>query len=209
MSIDFNKFVKTKNNFYLAYFGPCHEYVEQLLFIKPFIEQQYNVNIHIVCRDELQSIYKNIITQSNFDNNLIIKNRNYKEIKSNLREHPIELLINENNVIIPDVIDNKNSNSNICIIYPNGIIPTKKLNDLEIELLINFCSMQGYTVEINKDSREAGWVVGVENLSLFQAAFSGIKTTLIDVGIGTNLFNILTNNKNKILKLEDLYKLKD
>ncbi len=46
----------------------------------------------------------------------------------------------------------------------------------------------GYETEINGNLETAGWVIGVENRFIWEAAALGIKTTLIETGIGTNLY---------------------
>jgi len=38
---------------------------------------------------------------------------------------------------------------------------------------------------------QAGWIIGVESLKLYQGAIQGIKSTLIPTGVGTSLFKKL------------------
>ena len=73
-----------------------------------------------------------------------------------------------------------------CTILSHGNYPTKNLVKHQIEYLKNMAINQGYQVEDGYE--DAGWVIGVENVELFKAAARGIRTTLVQTGVGHNLY---------------------
>ncbi len=75
-----------------------------------------------------------------------------------------------------------------CLILTEGFYPTKNLTTDQINKISIFAEKSGYYVEINKEIRGAGLVIGVENPNLFKAASQGIKTMLVPTGVGTHLY---------------------
>jgi hypothetical protein len=50
---------------------------------------------------------------------------------------------------------------------------------------------EGYNVWVDphpSSSKDAGWVIGVENEALFRAAIDGQRTSLVPTGIGTAVY---------------------
>lgn len=111
-----------------------------------------------------------------------------RELICDMESHPIENLMKESNLpcgpLEVPVIDLTRH----CVLLTNGIFPTKTLSGDQIQKAIQHIQKNGYEPEINGSIESAGWVVGVENEQLFQAAAAGKKTTLIPTGLGTRLF---------------------
>jgi len=100
--------------------------------------------------------------------------------------HPIEELLNDCEIEdcaidVPEVEPTKK-----CVISPLGSYPTKNLTKPQITNLTRTAINQKY--QIGEGLEDAGWVVGVENEELFEAAAKGIRTTLVKTGTGTNLY---------------------
>lgn len=111
-----------------------------------------------------------------------------RELTCDMESHPIENFMKESNLpcgpIATPVVDLVRH----CVLLTNGILPTKTLSAAQIQKAIQHIQSKGYEPEINGSIDGAGWVVGVENEYLFQAAAAGKKTTLIPTGFGTELF---------------------
>ncbi len=106
--------------------------------------------------------------------------------------HPIEDLLVESGItnfvirdsVLPRTLD-------LCVIVKDGAYPTKPIERNDLEHLKSWAAHQGYRVEVGKDITDAGWVVGVESVALFEAAAKGIRTTLVPNGIGTRLYKMM------------------
>lgn len=195
MPISILNYTAVKDKFCICYFGCCNEYVVQLIYLRPHIEQQLpGIKIYICCKPELFYLTKDcerIISSSE------IKERkqefaHIRSIKCNMIDHPILGLFTESNLSIPKF--ESESNTRKCVIYPKGCIPTQSLSSKDINRLKEHCSLQGYSVQVEGDMSGAGWVVGVENENLYLAGFKGIKTSLIPTGIGTKFYKSLFGN---------------
>lgn len=102
------------------------------------------------------------------------------------RIHPIEELLNECDIKECIIEVPQIEPTDKCVIISEGSYPTKNLTKPQISKLKNMAMMENY--KIGEGLEGAGWVIGVESEELFEAAGKGIKTTLIETGIGTNLY---------------------
>jgi hypothetical protein len=193
--IAFTEYSKIKDNLCLCYLGSCNEYLVQLKFIRPAIEKELpGINIYICCKDIASHLLDGeprVIKASE------IKDRKkelayIKEINGSITNHAILNLIQESDLTLqclpriePMEVTKK------CVIYPDGVLPTKSLDANQLLKIQAICKSKGYTVEVKGSLNGAGWVVGVENEHLFEAAIKGIRTTLIPTGVGTELYKKL------------------
>ena len=202
--VPFPYYCTIKNNYCIAYAGHCKDYLVQLRILRPIIESQFKgIEIFICCLDEYVYIFNGedkIVPMSQFDS---IKNKfaYVNEIKCDMENHPILKLIEESSIEIPlkPIINNK---SGICLIVPNGILPTRSLNLEEIKKISNKYKNLGYKTTETIIYKEAEMVVGVESETLFESAAIGKPTTLISTGLGTKLFKKIFPQNEIIMQLE-------
>lgn len=148
------------------------------------------IKVYIACRSEAKYLLKGeerILSQEDLQSQKA-QFAYIRDLSCNMESHPVEDLMKESQlpcgpVPIPEVdLPAK------CVLLTNGIIPTKTLSSQQIQNAIKHIQKNGYEPELNTSIENAGWVVGVENEQLFQAAADGKKVTLIPTGLGTALF---------------------
>lgn len=190
MPIPLYKYAKLKDKYCFSYFGPCNEYVLLLNYIIDKLKEKFDgTNVFIACNDSIKPIFNEdyVIPKSSFNK----QDYGYvKNIRCDMKSHPIEKIIKECGINLSKV-ETLKTKSKKCVIYTNGMLPTKNLNPKEIQFLTNYFTGKGWDVCINQDNEDAGLVVGVENMSFFQAAINGINTILIPTGLGNNLYQSL------------------
>lgn len=148
------------------------------------------IKVFIACRSEAKYLLKGeerILSQEE----LQVKKAEFayvRELSCNMESHPIEDLMKESNLPCGPIPVPEIDRSNRCVLLTNGILPTKTLSSNQIQEAIKHIQKSGENPEINGSIDSAGWVVGVENEQLFQAAAAGKKVTLIPTGFGTTLF---------------------
>jgi len=204
MSIPFPKYAKVKDNYCICYFGNCNEYLVQLKYLRFVIEKELpGMKIYIGFKDGLHYLLEG---ESNvIPNNVLKENKkkyaHVRELRCNMKDHPVWELLKESNIpiSIPDVPLPDHTVK--CVIAAKGVLPTKSLNDNQINKVKSIYQAKGYRVEVDGDISGAGCVVGVESVPLFQAAFLGIETALVPTGIGTDLYKSLFPNTGSVLNL--------
>jgi len=103
-------------------------------------------------------------------------------------KHPVLELVEESNLTLEHLKPPKIEKLNLkCAICPKGNAPTQSIDGSKVEKLKKMVTLQGYTAVLD-DAENAGWVIGVENEQLFNAATKGVRTTLIPTGLGTDLY---------------------
>lgn len=194
MSISLPHYATIKNRYCICYLGSCNEYILQLLYLRSAIEKELpGIELWIAHKNEVSYLvkdYNKTISITKLQNN----KRNFayiRNLKCNMRDHPIMELIEESEILLSSLVVPKSPRTTKCIICPKGFLPTRSMSPKIIEKIISHCVVKGYDVEIGTDIEGAGWVVGVENEQLFLAAFRGIKTSLIPTGIGTDFYKKL------------------
>ena len=197
--IGYEQFSKIKDNYCICYFGHCDEYLVQLRLLKNVLEREFKeLNIFFSCKDEKTSFLEGLeivqITQIKQRKNEFA---HIKEIRCNGVSHPIEDLMLESGITNFVVTEKFESPTRKCVIVTKGTMPTKSLDEMEVKTFENMAKKLGYHVSLNdKSISGAGWVIGVESPQLFEAAGKGIKTTLIDTGVGTRLYKNMFPNGN-------------
>lgn len=211
MSLRFTYYKDIKDKYCINYPGHCLEYIIQLRELRPYLSKKYpELQLFIAGRGEAMQFltgYDNVLCS----NDLPAKRREFgyvREIATNLSgNHPIMSFAQESGINVPNLNKSRiNSESKLCIVCPEGVLPTKPMTKDQINQEIQLAIDRGYYTEIfdgdyNK-LNEAGFVIGVECAGLFEAACRGIKTKLIPTGIGTKLFNLMfpTSVPNRIYK---------
>lgn len=188
MGIELTKYIKVKDHYCLIYFGSSTEYLVQLRLLRPILENKFpGMNIHVCCKDEHINVLgdEKSLKMSELRNAKMTFAHVY-EFLNNHEVHPIEELL-DNCGIEDYVIDVPKIEPTIkCVISPLGGYPTKSLTKPQISHIKKIAITQKY--QIGEGLEDAGWVIGVENEELFEAAALGIKTTLVKTGTGTNLY---------------------
>lgn len=199
MSIPLPHYAKIKNRYCVCYFGSANEYIWQLLNLRPHIESQLpGIELYISYKDELSNLIKNqpkTITQSN----LYVHKKLFAYIRVlqyDLKQskHPVLEFMTESQLNIPKFVPIE-SNNRKCVISPQAVFPSKSLSSQQISHCKELFTKRGYVVEIGEDTQDAGWVVGPENLAVFQAGFKNIPTSLIPTGVGKDLYLSLFNGE--------------
>lgn len=195
MTTPFSNYAKIKDNFCIAYFGCCNEYLWLLEYIRPFIIREFpQINLQLACQDNLLHNWPNFISQTDLINN---KN-NYvyiKEIKCNLITHPIMDFIEESSVQV-EPVKIQPTDSNICVIHSKGNLPTKSIPESKVEMLRRTYEQKGYQVCRDLDVENPGVVIGVENELFVKAALTGIPSSLAPTGVGARLYTKIFPNVN-------------
>jgi len=109
----------------------------------------------------------------------------------------------ESDLPVPIISDHANNSNRLCCIFSHGTLPTKSITEKQIESYRNMAQFDGYHVWVNPDVvavEQAGWVIGVEGIPLFEAATKGVKTSLIATGIGAKFYQAMFP-KLKVLKM--------
>jgi len=190
-------YAKIKDNYCVAYYGNSKEYLTQLKLLRPIMEKQLpGIKVFIACRNDSIYLLKNeerILSKEE----LQTKKTDFayiRELTCDMESHPIENFMKESNLpcgpIHTPVVDPIRH----CVLLTNGILPTKTLSASQIQKAIQYIQNKGFNPEINGSIETAGWVVGVENEHLFNAAANGKRTTLIPTGLGTELFKSMFPN---------------
>lgn len=189
--IDLKTYSKVKDSYCLGYFGNSHEYVLQIYLLKSIISAHFpGIDITIGCTEASKHLVKD--GQYLLDVQIKEKKRQFGHIfdlryNSELG-HPVELYLK--NCGIENYVINTEANclTKKCIIVNSANYPTKPLTSDQINKIKKYTSQFGLQAELGTDIDNAGWVIGVESVKLFEAASLGIKTSLTNTGIGINLY---------------------
>jgi hypothetical protein len=205
MGIPFTEYVKIKDKFCLRYVGGNTEYIAQLQALRPQIEQEMpGLKLFIACADSEYPRFQNdpqiiCVTQLNQQRN---KFGYIREFANNLQQHPVLKLLEESKIPIRPVETPIPPITTKCVICPYGSPPVQSLKNEEITFFETLAESKGFNPEVDENIEDSGWVIGVENRPLFEAAINGIKTTLIPTGLGVELYK-------KMFPLGEVYNFND
>jgi hypothetical protein len=213
MSVAFSYYVTIRNNYCLAYHGQCAEYVTVLRLLRPAIQSQLSdVAVFISCADKLAYLLAgedNVIPFSSLRDR---KNdiAHIRQIGADLSgQHPLVTLMTESGLKFPALPSARPPASRRCLICPDSGHPDRCLDDLVRPL--SLARMEGFSpVVVGSDLNAAypkpdvrpegaakfdwldtaGWVIGVDNEYVYEAAARGIRTTFLDRG-GAELYRKL------------------
>jgi hypothetical protein len=181
-----------------------------LRILRPFIEKQFEgLVIYICCPDD--SLYLLKDQKRTFPKSRMNEFRediSYIRIIEDCSDyHPIEELIKESGLVIPAVpVSERKIDSKKCALLTNGVGSVRSLTGKQILELEEYFTKKNFQVFINPKLEEIlenfEIAVGVENISLYESAYGGLKTYLVPTGNGKNLFNSMFPN-NEIIRLEN------
>lgn len=190
--IPLTDYAKIKNNYCLAYLGNSHEYLVQLRLLKPVLQRWFpQLNICLCSKDDC---FQHIMAVENSIKFSQLREQkssfaHVKEITFNGKIHPILEFLEESGVKDYAISTQTNSeHSNLCAIISKGNYPTKNLLQTQIQELHRMATGKGFEVQVDGNWEQAGMVMGVESVGLFEAAALGIQTMLVPTGCGEQLF---------------------
>lgn len=172
MPILLDYYVKIKNNYCIQCLPEEGDktIIVLLKLLRESITNSYpDINLYIACDKIYHSIFE---TQENILEKNIDKNF-FSKINLLFNTKELEDFIIRSKIDIKPYKTIKNQNKK-CVFYPGKI-----LNSNEIKKIIDFIVLQNYEYQINKPWQNAGWVIGSHHESVYQAAGTGIPTTLI------------------------------
>ena len=200
----FTHYSKVKDKYCIAYGGHCSEYLVQLRLLRPLLEKEFpGVDIYLSGRDDFLHLLhgeKYVIPYSK------VKDR--KREFGYLRElvtgkgHPVLQFLQESGINDPVSVPTSPNHNKLCVLTTTAIPPTKPISEGQIAQLRSDAIYSGYQVLVDPEPsvlESAGWVIGVENPILFEAAGLGIRTTLVTTGIGEKLYKLMFP-KGEIMK---------
>lgn len=189
--MEFSKYAAIKDRFCICYFGSSDEYLVQLRLLKPLIEAEFpGIVIHIGCKDNKVGLLGNCedilriaeIKLKKFEFGQLF------ELQTDLKKHPIEAFLDDCGISDRRIVRKPAEQTVICAIVPNADYPTMPLSEHQIEHIKKVVKKEGFDPIVTQDASNAGLVVGVESVALFDAIDRGIPTRLVPTGIGTRLY---------------------
>jgi hypothetical protein len=159
------------------------------------------LRIYLACKDSLYHLLQDqdrTLKQSDLATKLKRKNYAYvREIKYNFEEHPIQKLMEESKIPYPKPPEKQHLTKKGVIAIKSSI--GKDMSEDQIQRARSILNNKGLIAETTNNLQGAGWVIGVGNETLYEAAFQGIKTTLVPTGIDVEFYKKLF--KGEILDL--------
>lgn len=194
--IRLDQFVQIKDHCGICYLGRSDEYLVQLLALRPILEQKFGMTISVIARDAcpIPGVVKT--SEVRPDQFLHVLNLTYNSDG----QHPVETVLNEAEINECQIAIGDAPRTVRCVIITQGNYPTKPLTRTQVMQLQITAEREGYEPVVNEEAENAGLVMGVESVQLFQAALAGVETRLVPTGIGTRLYRRMFPN-GKILKL--------
>ena len=197
--IALEQYNKIRNNYCLAYFGGSNEYLVQLRLLRPIFEQYFKgLNIYYCCSDDKIKYLRGtdrVLTLSELRERKS-EFAHVKEMTYNGQSHPVLDLLEQSGINRFSIPTHTTDHTNICSIVTKGSYPTINLLQTQIRAIQKMSIHNGYEIQINGNWEEAGLVIGVESVDLFEAAARGIKTYLIPSGNGEQLYKKMFPNGN-------------
>jgi len=203
MPLPLPQYAKVKDNYCIAYFGNNKEHLVQLKLLRPYMEAAFpGVKVYLACREDSVYLLKDeerIITRDKLKESKHLFGC-VRELLCDMQSNPVEEFMNESEIPFGPIRVDQPLKNKKCVLLTNGVVPVNSLTGNQIKLAISHIQSKGCQPEINGGTKDAGWVVGVENEEFYQAAESGRSVTLIPTGFGENLFKKLFPS-GQILKL--------
>lgn len=194
MTISILRYNEIKDQYCIAYFGHCNEYILLLKHLRPTFEAQFpGVTIHLAVRD---THLKLLGGEQHISSETMLYKEKHRyayiyELKGDVNTHPVEQFVEESGIVV-DKIPLQNNGSNRMVICAKGMYPTPTLEHEQIQKLKAKNSL--YIAEVDTDVKNAGLVVGTGNETFYRAALAGIPTMLVDCP-GAKLYAKLFHGK--------------
>lgn len=194
MPIPFSKYLIVKDKVCVTYFGECDETLVQLRGIRPCLEAAFpGLHIHFACKDSalhLLGVDRMAIAQTRFREERREFGAIY-DITGHGSFQPVERFLDDCGVAPPRLGISGSTSGRRCVVCDTGVLPTKSMTAQQSQRVIAEVRSRGYRAEFGGDVAGADWVVGVEGVPLYEAAFAGVETTLVATGVGTTFFRKL------------------
>jgi hypothetical protein len=108
-----------------------------------------------------------------------------------IETHTVEQFFEVSDIPLEIPVVRQATDNRSCVICAEGDSPTRSLDSNQRQQIMYMAIRRGFRPEFGEDISNAGWVVGVECVTLYEAALAGIETSLIPTGIGTRFFGKL------------------
>lgn len=187
------EYAKIKDNYCIAYFGNCKEYLVQLRLLRPAMESFFpGIRVFLCCNDDYLYVLKNeprILSKSDL---LQDKSRfaYVRELIFNGADHPVEEIVLESDIPIRPIREltpYRNPAGGVAALLTQCNHPVKSLTGTQTQKALQFAKDLGCDVLINQGIHGCDVVIGVECELLYEAAAQGIPIVLIPTGLGENL----------------------
>lgn len=183
-----HKYARVKDRVCVAYSGECDEYVTLLAFARTFAERQLpGINLYVACRPKLAATFGPDARVIGLDRVTADPSQfsAVREIRCDMARHPVEIFFADAGVSVSGPRTAARP-TRTCVISTVGTGATQSMTAAQIEAAKVMA--RGWDVRVNGDHRDAGWVIGVESVALFEAAVAGVETSLFPTGLGTALY---------------------
>ena len=203
--IRFTDYASIKDNYCLCYFGQADEYLVQLRLLLPSFAAAFpGLNIFLCAKDHCLHHLRDcgyVLPLSRLKEYKPIL-AHVKELRSDGQEHPVAAFVAECGLTDVAVsVTAETARAAVCGIYPKSSFPTKDMTKEQIDAVARVARAAGYAAAIEPPNwQDLGWVIGTENVPVFEAAAAGIKTSLVETGLGGELFKKLFPSQ-KLLRL--------
>lgn len=192
--IGYAEYAKIKDHYCICYFGYSDEYLVQIRLLKGVMEREFDgLNIYFGCKDDKTHLLEGCpkilkISEIKMNRRAFA---HIRELRFNGEVHPVEELLVSSGIKNFAITTEARTPTTKCVIITSGNYPTKPLDQKQIQILEQTAKSEGFSPVIDGDCADAGWVIGVESIPLFEAAGRGIKTSLVPTGIGTRLYKLM------------------
>lgn len=196
--LPFSHYAKIKDFYCICYFGYADEYLVQLRLLKPIFEKHFpGLKIYLGCKDDKLHLLGDLDCVLKISELKVRKHdfAHIKQVQYNGQIHPIEELLIEAEIDNYAVKVGDSVKTTKCVIITESAYPTKPLEIRQIEVLKKMARDRGFEPVLNQAIDNAGLVMGVESVGLFESAARGIETILVPTGIGARLYKNLFPNQ--------------
>lgn len=188
--IALSDYCRIRNNYCICYLGPCAEYGVLLDYLRPVIETSFvGLDFYVCCRDDFFPLTTSTKT---------FPISEFADRKKDLacmieltydggNKHPIDTFLDDCQITNVAVHAPTRDKTCKCVIVSQGEYPTRPLTTTQVAQLRKMAVSKGFDPVIDGNWEDAGWVVGVESVTLFQALKAGISSSLVPTGVGTSL----------------------
>lgn len=195
MNLHLPRYRSVKDKYCVCYFGPCDEYITLLRGLKDQAESQLpGLRIYVGSKEHMCHGEYSVPEAAAFQ---MVREPwgtqfgHIKEIRCDMKSHPVQQFFDESGIKITPTGHKPDTENRLAKLCPTGVSPTRSLTEDEVKKLTTRYSSQGYVVRENCDWRDAGIVIGVESVPLWEAVLAGKTTVLCDTGFGTDFFRVI------------------
>lgn len=187
------EYSKIKDNYCIAYFGHCKEYLVQLRLLRPAMESIFpGIRIFLCCNDDYLYVLKD--EPRILGKTTLLQNKSQfayiRELVFNGADHPIEEFMRESDIPIGPIRELPiycKPTGGLAALLTQCQHPVRSITGSQTQKAIQFAKDLGCDVQINKGTELCDVVISVENELLYESASQGRPVFLIPTGLGENL----------------------